>query len=637
MKRNNKKYALKEMSKVKIMHKHSEKSIIEEKELLSKLKHPFLVNMLCTFQDYDNLYILMDLLTGGDLRYHFNEKKKFSENEVKFFASCIILGVEYIHENKIVHRDLKPDNLVLDKKGYLRITDFGVAKIIKDKKCLDNSGTPGYLAPEIHFSQGHTFNADFYSIGVICYELLLGKRPYLGSDRKEIKKLMSNKEIFIEKNSNNLSLECIEFVNGCLKHKESERLGYEHGIKDLKNHLWFFDCDWEKLLKKELVANFIPEKEDNYDKRYCESNEKISNETLERYKLYTKRENYEKIFENYTSFNSEISYFSPVKYETMTRVNTNFLPKKYDLSNEIIKNFDIITMNKKFNKINKNNKVFLPTVFLKSNDTTNDITEEKKSMYYKDIKLNNIKKFDLFHNDNDSIYINNKKNENQKMSTNIENNNPNNKNSNLNFTVKKENNNGIFNNVNLNDISKNSCKKNISYSGIINTNNIYPFLNTTLLDQNKNIFPRNNNVKIIDLRKFKTKKLNIHSLSADPKKEKKDIFQKTQDNSTINSKIPVRLPSLNKEIKDYALMNTFRQFKFQLMDRKKIKLFYFRNKIVENNLTNFKKLMKPIKVIDESSKLANADIIKKNSDNKFFDLCFGKSQSSDCMNRIPRK
>ena len=142
LKKTQKLYALKEMSKVKIIDRKSEKSIKNERNFLSFLHHPFIVNMIFAFQDYENLYLVMDLLTGGDLRYHLCKNKKFNEKQTKFFFGCLLLGLEYIHKNNIIHRDIKPENLVCDEKGYIRITDFGVAKIRKEDNSSETSGTP---------------------------------------------------------------------------------------------------------------------------------------------------------------------------------------------------------------------------------------------------------------------------------------------------------------------------------------------------------------------------------------------------------------------------------------------------------------------------------------------------------------
>ena len=195
LKKNKQKYALKEMSKVKIIDKKSEKSIKAEREFLSKLHHPFIVNMNCAFQDYENLYLVMDLLTGGDLRYHFCRIRRFTEEETKFFTSCLLLGLEYIHNNNIIHRDIKPENLVCDQNGYIRITDFGIAKTNKGDNSSETSGTPGYMAPEVLLGKNYTFTVDFFAIGVIGYEFMLGKRPYNGNNRKEISKKTIGKEV----------------------------------------------------------------------------------------------------------------------------------------------------------------------------------------------------------------------------------------------------------------------------------------------------------------------------------------------------------------------------------------------------------------------------------------------------------
>ena len=160
-KKTNTKYALKEMSKLKIIDKKSEKSINSEREFLSKLNHSFIVNMHYAFQDRDNLYLVMDLLNGGDLRYHISRYRKFSEEQTRFFLANIIYAIDYIHSNNVIHRDIKPENLVLDDKGYVRITDFGIAKENMPDNSSETSGTPGYMAPEVMKAKNHSYAVDF--------------------------------------------------------------------------------------------------------------------------------------------------------------------------------------------------------------------------------------------------------------------------------------------------------------------------------------------------------------------------------------------------------------------------------------------------------------------------------------------
>ena len=131
---------MKEMSKAKIIDKRSEKGIKGERDLLSKLHHPFIVNMHYSFQDKDKLYLVMDLLTGGDLRYHICKRHRFSEKQSRFFIACLLLALEYCHTNHIIHRDIKPENLVLDSKGYLHLTDFGIAKTQQPNNYRETSG-----------------------------------------------------------------------------------------------------------------------------------------------------------------------------------------------------------------------------------------------------------------------------------------------------------------------------------------------------------------------------------------------------------------------------------------------------------------------------------------------------------------
>ena len=361
MKKNNKKYALKEMSKVRIIDRRSEKSIKSERDFLSKLRHPFIVNMNCAFQDYENLYLVMDLLTGGDLRYHLCKIRRFSEEETKFFIGCLLLGLEYIHNNNIIHRDIKPENLVSDDKGYIRITDFGVAKIRKEDNSSETSGTPGYMAPEVLMAQNHSFPADFFAIGIMGYEFMMGQRPYIGKSRKEIKHLVLQKQARIDEDDapEDWSLESVDFINKCLKRKESKRLGYNNGVIELKNHPWFKDFDWEGLFSKNISAPFVPKKSGNYDKKYCEGIEKISDTTLERYQTYINKKNYKYIFNGYTYINTDLIQNT----ETFSNITTGTKSNKPSNNDKITKllnnNLNINDKEIKSNDNNKNNKTNL--------------------------------------------------------------------------------------------------------------------------------------------------------------------------------------------------------------------------------------------------------------------------------------
>ena len=290
------------MFKVKVIDRRSEFSIMSERNLLSRLKHPFIVNMHFAFQDFSKLYLVMDLLTGGDLRYHIAKKKTFTEQETKFFIANLILSLEYIHKQKIIHRDIKPENLVLDSRGYVRLTDFGVAKINEPDNSSETSGTHGYMAPEVILIQNHSYPADFFALGVIGYEFMMGYRPYLGRSRKEIKDLIISKQAKIRREElpDGWGMIAADFINGLLQRKPYKRLGYQN-ISQIKEHSWMKDIDWDLLNLKQIEAPFLPySAKENFDKEYCEGEEKIGEETMERYDQYIQSEFFEGLFPNYT-------------------------------------------------------------------------------------------------------------------------------------------------------------------------------------------------------------------------------------------------------------------------------------------------------------------------------------------------
>ena len=365
LKGTNEYFALKEMFKVKVIDKRSEFSIMSERNLLSKLKHPFIVNMHFAFQDFSKLYLVMDLLTGGDLRYHIARAKTFTEAQTKFFIANLILSLQYIHSQKIIHRDIKPENLVLDSKGYVRITDFGVAKINEKDNSSETSGTPGYMAPEVILIQNHSYPCDFFALGVIGYEFMNGYRPYLGRSRKEIKELIQTKQVKIKnedlpKGWSNIAA---EFINALLQRKPSKRLGYKN-IEEIKSHPWMKDINWELLEKKELKAPFLPYfNKENFDKEYCEGEEKVGEKTIERYEEYTRSDCFEELFSNYTYLDIDKVINYQKKYCNNNEENRNnniiYNHTNYNVTRKMMndENFKAISLNKD-NKTNLSNKSF---------------------------------------------------------------------------------------------------------------------------------------------------------------------------------------------------------------------------------------------------------------------------------------
>ena len=379
-KKTNEYFALKEMSKRKILDKKSEKSINSERKFLSILNHPFIVNMHYAFQDNDNLYLVMDMLSGGDLRYHCSRYRSFSEEQTRFFIACITYSLEYIHSNNVIHRDIKPENLVLDDKGYVRVTDFGIAKYNTADNSSETSGTPGYMSPEVMNAENHSFTADFFAIGVIGYEFLMGFRPYNGKNRKEIKeKIFGEKvEITLNQKKKGWSDDVIDFINKLLERNKDLRLGANKGFQELKEHQWLKYYPWDELEQKILPAPFVPEEIDNFDKSYCESEEKITQETKLRYKKIYSSNTYKIAFVDFY-FNKDIAKYQRkqvkskkvkniIKNEENNNENKN---ENMDEKNTANNNVEEIFISGKDEIIDKNNNNNSLDKLIKSNE--NDI------------------------------------------------------------------------------------------------------------------------------------------------------------------------------------------------------------------------------------------------------------------------
>jgi len=328
-------FALKEMSKARIMDKKCESTILLERDLLSKMNHPFIVNMHFSFQDLNSLYLVMDLVTGKDLRYHLAKLKKFSQEQSKFFLACTILGLEYLHYNRILHRDIKPDNLVLDEKGYIKLTDFGISREMDRLIPGESSGTPGYMAPEVMCGKPHNIDSDYYCMGIMAYELMKGVRPYICKNNSELKKKVMENQIIINKLElpDGWGIEAADFINRLIKRKQSERLGHG-GDNEVKNHLWFKGFSWDKLYRRELVSPYIPEVQTNKGIVY---NAPIDNEMMKRYKKIMNSKEYKVAFKNFLFFNLYDKNLYNEKYKNphdIYEAKMIYKPKVIDDENE---------------------------------------------------------------------------------------------------------------------------------------------------------------------------------------------------------------------------------------------------------------------------------------------------------------
>lgn len=222
-----------------------------------------------SFQDRENLYLVMDLLLGGDLRYHIAKNRRFTEEQTRkfrhladpagFFIACILQALEAVHSCVIIHRDIKPENLVFDSQGYLKLTDFGIARYWSSDNANETSGTPGYMAPEVMCRQNHGVPADYFAVGVIAYECMNGRRPYVGKSRREIREQILARQVMIKRYDvpEGWSIEAADFINKCLQRKPANRLGL-NGNHEVKSHPWFNDFSWSELINRKMVAPFIP-------------------------------------------------------------------------------------------------------------------------------------------------------------------------------------------------------------------------------------------------------------------------------------------------------------------------------------------------------------------------------------------
>ena len=282
--------AIKKIKKEEIIKKNQIIHIRNEQKFMSKVKSPWIVELKASFQDNDFLYLVMEFLPGGDFMNLLIEKDKLTEEEAKFYTAELILAVESIHKLDCIHRDIKPDNILIDKTGHIKLSDFGLAKV-SDKLYEQNStktpnynpnkrthqklyscvGTAFYVAPEVLKKKGYSQEIDWWSVGVIFYEMLVGYAPFYAEETQEVINKVLGK-IWEVPEEIKLSKEALDFMKRMMS-DPNERLG-KNGSEEIKSHPFFKGVDWDNI-RNNMKPPFIPDIENDYDTKYFETFEEI--------------------------------------------------------------------------------------------------------------------------------------------------------------------------------------------------------------------------------------------------------------------------------------------------------------------------------------------------------------------------
>ncbi|KAF7135495.1 hypothetical protein RHSIM_Rhsim08G0163600 [Rhododendron simsii] len=257
--------AMKVMRKETIIKNNHVDYMKAERDILTKVVHPFIVQLRYSFQTKSKLYLILDFINGGHLFFHLYRQGIFSsgyvlvsEDQARIYAAEIVAAVSHLHKCGIVHRDLKPENILMDTDGHVLLTDFGLAKEI-DESSRSNSmcGTTEYMAPEILLSKGHNKDADWWSVGILLYEMLSGKPPFTHANRKKLQERIINEKVKLPPR---LTSEAHSLLKELLQKDPSKRLGSgPRGADEIKSHKWFRSINWKKLEARELQPKFKPD------------------------------------------------------------------------------------------------------------------------------------------------------------------------------------------------------------------------------------------------------------------------------------------------------------------------------------------------------------------------------------------
>ena len=332
----NKYFAMKILKKKFIEKNKQQFHVKTERKILEIIEHPFVAKLYYAFQNSEKLYLLTEYMPGGEMFYHLHKDIYFSEERTKFYISEIILALIYLHKNNIIYRDLKPENILLDEQGHIKLTDFGLSKIVNNinkDKTYTICGTPEYVAPEVLLNKGYNKSADWWSLGIVLYEMLCGETPFKEA-RERLDINIYYKPIYQNKLISDTAFDLIQKL---CEINVNLRLGSsENEFEEISKHKFFNGIDWKKLENKEIKPSFIPiitnmEDVRNFDKQFTETDPLSIPERLNYYKNKLGEKNVEmKKIEKSSENNSVINKNTKEKtYEDFT-YNTYLMKKEYN-------------------------------------------------------------------------------------------------------------------------------------------------------------------------------------------------------------------------------------------------------------------------------------------------------------------
>uniref|UniRef100_A0A671S461 Serine/threonine-protein kinase 32A-like n=1 Tax=Sinocyclocheilus anshuiensis TaxID=1608454 RepID=A0A671S461_9TELE len=256
-------YAMKYMNKLKCVERNEVRNVFKELQIMQNLEHPFLVNFWYSFQDEEDMFMVVDLLLGGDLRYHLQQNVHFTESTVKHYVCEIALALHYLCNKRIIHRDIKPDNILLDEHGHAHLTDFNIAAIVKeDLKATSIAGTKPYMAPELFQSfegtrPGYSFAVDWWSLGITAYELLRGQRPYIMRANTPANEILQTFHKAHPCYTAAWSTGIKSLLPKLLCVDAQKRISSLSELQDLE---YLSDVNWDAVLNKQIPPGFLPDR-----------------------------------------------------------------------------------------------------------------------------------------------------------------------------------------------------------------------------------------------------------------------------------------------------------------------------------------------------------------------------------------